>query len=246
MKKTLSLMTFLALAALMIGCIEYEEELWLNYDGSGRAALKISLESSASQTGDSGGPSMNEDELLAKFRAVPGISVIHSESGREDDIEWVVVELAFDSVGALSRVNLEGDEVDFIGEIALRRDESRNLVFTRTVRAGEGESEANTAMIAGMFKGFSWTYTAHFPGKIIESNASEENTDLETGMVKWKYSLAGLARGPQTMKVVFTAPCVFSTGDFLRWLAQLAVIAAAIVIVALVLVKLFRGKKKRN
>jgi len=37
MKRSLSLLVLTALLLLLSGCVEYDEELWLNSNGSGRA-----------------------------------------------------------------------------------------------------------------------------------------------------------------------------------------------------------------
>ncbi len=205
MKRKLAAVILVALAAFMMGCIEYQEEMWLNADGSGKAMLKIGMVSQGEGEEDEDF-AFDVERTAEMFEKTPGVTVTSKRGYSENERDWLELEIEFDSLAAFQKVTETGEDTDFIGKFSLRKPEKGVVVFNRKVQAGEGESPANLAMTEGALKGFTWSYIVHFPSKILESNAPQENVDIAANTVKWSYSLLELAQGPQTMSVTFAAP----------------------------------------
>jgi heme A synthase len=113
------------------------------------------------------------------------------------------------------------------------------MVFTKTITSKSGEQDSSSNGMAGsmmemMFGKYKWTYEITLPGKIISSNAAQNEIDNSTNTVKWAISMASLAK-PQILTVTFQKQ---ATGN------MTLIILAVLVVIVLALVFFFRIKKK--
>ncbi len=120
MKRLLPLLA--ALLLILWGCVEYDEELWLNSDGSGRAKMRLTHRSHYANT----------QEIMNKLDK-PGIhlrDIQRKQSGANMIYE---VEFSFDSIEAFNNVNEQLAAADFWGQITLAKNPEGNIVFRRMI-----------------------------------------------------------------------------------------------------------------
>jgi hypothetical protein len=170
----LLLMTLFVLA----GCVQYDEELWLNHDGSGRAKLRLVHRS----------PYENPEEIMRKA-SLPGISLQTYDIQRKGVDAIYTIEFKFKSVEAFNNVNDQLGAADFWGKITLNKEPGRRITFKRRIALGSQEADDDFENIFSSMQTESmvWNYKLHVPWKIISSNALPENVDAKNRTISWSF-----------------------------------------------------------
>lgn len=170
----LLLMTLFVLA----GCVQYDEELWLNHDGSGRAKLRLVHRS----------PYENPEEIMRKA-SLPGISLQTYDIQRKGADAIYTIEFKFKSVEAFNNVNDQLGAADFWGKITLNKEPGRRITFKRRIALGSQEADDDFENIFSSMQTESmvWNYKLHVPWKIISSNALPENVDAKNRTISWSF-----------------------------------------------------------
>lgn len=175
MKRLLMLMIALLVLA---GCVNYDEELWLNHDGSGRAKLRLIHRSQYE----------NPEEIMRKS-SLPGISLQSYNIQRRGPDAVYTIEFKFKSVEAFNNVNDQLSNADFWGKITLNKEPGRRITFKRRISLGSQESDDDFENIFSSLQteNTHWNYKLHVPWKIISTNALPENVDKENGTISWRF-----------------------------------------------------------
>ena len=128
MKKLMPIL--IAMLLLLAGCVEYDEELWLNSNGSGRAKLRLSIESHYSNT----------EEFLRVFSS-PGIHLReYNLKNVGDNKKIYLVDFHFDNVDAFNNLDDQLSAMNFFGQLSiLPKDKDGNIVVKRKISIEERE-----------------------------------------------------------------------------------------------------------
>lgn len=172
-------LVLLVLSLLVLaGCVHYEEELWLNRDGSGRAKLRLVHRS----------PYENPEEILRKA-ALPGISLQKYDIQRQGADAIYIIEFKFKSIEAFNNVNDQLGAADFWGKITLNKEPGRRITFKRRIALGSPESDDEFENIYSRMQTENkiWSYKLHVPWKIVTSNAKEEDIDHKNHTLAWNF-----------------------------------------------------------
>lgn len=207
----------LALFALL-GCVHYEEEIWLNRDGSGRAEVRIVHRSNYAQ-----------GDYIDRLASRPGISLQKKQIRRiGEDIEYIV-SFKFSSIEALNNLNDRIGMADFAGKIILEKGKDHNIHFSREInyQGEEGDEEFSDIFRMRNVEDPSWSYTLHLPWKILSANADRKDIDFAKKTVKWSFMADDIWHKPQTMSIEVRK-------DF-PWLPLALGVIAVILILCLVL-----------
>ena len=205
------LFAMLILSLILVSCIQYQEKMKLNSDGSGEITFAIGLSESFFNFGEKGDEIKNFDEekIRNEFRDKKGISVINSRTYNQEGDRWVEIKLGFDSVNSLMESTKDSTQRSMIGEISLGEDSNGNMVFTRKIfnsdsseKNDEKSDAIGTGMMEMMFGQYKWKYELSVPGKIISANAEPNDIDHKTNTVKWSLSMGSLSQ-TQIMTVTF-------------------------------------------
>lgn len=226
MKKLLPLLA--ALLLLLSGCVEYDEELWLKPDGSGRAKLRLVHQSYYSNT----------QTIINKLEK-PGIHLTDIKVKQSKANMIYEIEFSFDSIEAFNNVNDQISAADFWGQITLSKNPIGNIVFRRKISLGgkesldqlpddlsEGLNEMPTEtdsmdmsdedyvnsqpddndILEGIYKQQqieypTWTYKLHVPWKIIHAGDNYASIDPKKKTVSWKFDTEKLWNGQEQMIV---------------------------------------------
>jgi hypothetical protein len=195
------------IACLLSGCIDGQEEIWLEADGSGRVEVSYSVPKAAArlQGGEAG-----VSEMVGKFLA--DTPTIRSSSHRvttEDDRLRVQVSATFDSVLDLKEFAtgpatkaLPSSARALAGTVKIRT-QGRTVDFERRIVPGSVLPGIGFLPTSN-FQGRSLRYTVHLPTAPIESNATRT---LNGGRsLIWEFPLADAIRGPITTRFVAKVP----------------------------------------
>jgi hypothetical protein len=202
--KKISLIMLLSLVA---GCLTYNEEVWLNRDGSGKMSMEIGLsEALLSMAPNKSELPFSEEKIEKDFSNKKGIRLtehkIYSRAGNK----YVITYFQFDSIESLK--NLFADNKDhkseFFDNFRIDNDKDGNVRFSRTIdlteeKEGKEENEFGKGMASTIFSNYIWKYKIHFPYKIINANTSPENIDYKNNTVTWEFSMASFFNEPQIM-----------------------------------------------
>lgn len=189
MKRLLMLMIALLVLA---GCVNYDEELWLNHDGSGRAKLRLIHRSQYE----------NPEEIMRKS-SLPGISLQSYNIQRRGPDAVYTIEFKFKSVEAFNNVNDQLSNADFWGKITLNKEPGRRITFKRRISLGSQNSDDDFENIFSRLQTENtvWKYKLHVPWKIISTNAKAENVDHDTGTIAWSFDSDSMWNKQEMMTV---------------------------------------------
>lgn len=178
--------------SLLAGCVHYDEELWLNRDGSGRAKLRVIHRS----------PYENPEEIMRKA-ALPGISLQSYNIQRRGADAIYSMEFKFKSVEAFNNVNDQLGAADFWGKITLNKESGRRISFKRRISLGSQESDDDFENIFSRLQTDNpvWKYKLHVPWKIISSNALPENVDINNRTISWSFDTRAMWNKNEMMTV---------------------------------------------
>ncbi|MDD3535808.1 MAG: hypothetical protein PHC50_06680 [Candidatus Cloacimonetes bacterium] len=194
---------------LLAGCVHYDEELWLNRDGSGRAKLRIIHRSQYE----------NPEEILRKGN-LPGISLVNYKVQRKNqDVIYDIV-FKFKNIEAFNNVNDQLGSADFWGKITLNKEPGRRITFKRRISLGSQESDDELESFFSQLQSEQgiWTYRLHAPWKVITTNASKRSNKT----LIWSYDTSKMWNRQELMTVEYRKA--------LPWFVfVIALIAAALV-----------------
>lgn len=193
---------FTLLALLANACLEYKEKLKINDDGSGEIKFAIGINISlfdGNKTSDDL-KEFDESKIKEKYTGKKGIKCTGSRSYTEAGSKWIEITLEFDSLEDLVSASKDSSNLGMIGQINLKEDRNGNMVFEREISSSQKDSTNN--ILNAMFSNYKWIYELTVPGKIISTNASENDIDKKTNTVKWYYNLASV-NNSSTMIVVY-------------------------------------------
>jgi hypothetical protein len=233
----------LLVLALLAGCVDYDEEMWLNSDLSGRVAITISVreELVRGQTGLE--RDMSEDGVRKEVERIPGVKLVSFQSFRDAGKVIAKIALSFDSVEKLTRpeTNLgNSTAVSLLGSIHIRREDGK-VSFDRALPVmpeTNGSSWGSNLFLQGLGSLFLsnnyLTYRLHVPEELITSNAIRIEDSGK--VIEWKYTVAQVMRDPPIMSAVWKSPAIISHG---------LLIAVLILIAMIGVVYIFRRRRRK-
>ena len=190
----LSLILILALTLLLSSCIEYREELWLENDNSGRLSFEIGLPPHTDINDDE----VSELSIVSLCDSVDGVTVTGHSTHTIDEVTWIHVDLSFDDVLLLNRVDNE-----WFGRICIQDGENGERIFKRAITLSDtinvSSNEFGNMLKYAMLGQYSWIYIMHFPDELYETNAPLARTDTLSNSAIWEYNLASLINEQKVM-----------------------------------------------
>jgi len=184
----------LALLALIVlaGCVQYDEELWLNRDGSGKAKIRLVHRS----------PYENPEEIMRKA-SLPGISLQNYDIRRNGADVIYSIQFKFKNVDAFNNVNDQLGAADFWGKITLNKEPGRRITFKRRIALGNQEGEDDFERLFSQMQKHApvWNYKLHVPWEIVSSNALPENVDKAAGTIFWSFDTGKMWHKQEVMSV---------------------------------------------
>jgi hypothetical protein len=239
MKLRLALVGLAIAAALIVaGCINYDQTMTLDADGSGTIMVHYT---SDDPEGTSGTPvlAFTEDEITAEYAdsnvTVSDIAVVVPAEGEEGSHEATYY-LDFDAVSDLNGYGVfaVGDEMTQVFALA---DAGDTAVFTQTCTLTMEVDDPS------QLSDYKFTYSLTCPGAVIDTNGIEG----EGNTVTWEYPLPDLINNTVEMNATYEKPAGAPVaGGFLAGgiLTILGIIICVIIIVVIIIIIIVLMKKK--
>ncbi len=188
----------LIVAMFMSGCFEFDQTLYINLDGTGRAEMKFALPLDMMNlmkidVGESGIP-LNKSQLETQFGSREGIELLGGTFREEGNLKIVNVLLKFDDVSYLGERGL-------IYEWTVDHDERifRLVVDRRPQR--QKMNQIHAALIKGMTDSGA-RITVHLPRRISNTNADKYDGNTARWFLPAGWLLNPNAK-PKTMEARF-------------------------------------------
>ena len=180
------------LVVLFAGCVDYNEELWLNKDGSGRVKMIIGVLTNYAN-----------NQEINRYNSMPGIHLISKSVYRKKNYTYYKLEFTFDSLESFNNLNNQISNADCFGRITMIKDKDGSILLKRRIALGssEGGDEIEELIFTQPQDNLKWKYKMHLPWKIIKANAAPANIDYKTNTVDWTYQTSFLWNKSQIMQV---------------------------------------------
>lgn len=199
----------LVLSAFLLGsCIDYEEEMWLNSDLSGRLAITLSVQEELVNGNTGLERDISKDSIRRDIERIPGVKLESFQSFRDAGKVVEKLVIVFDSVEKLSRYEThiaEAGAVSLLGTFKIAESRGK-IVFERLVPiipTAQGSTAAKDLLLQGLsslFLGkYNLNYKLHVPSEIITANT--QRVDGRNHVVEWNFTLAQAVHEPPHMQV---------------------------------------------
>jgi hypothetical protein len=192
------------------GCINYEENVELKSDGSGKMTMHYSIAQqlfAMMQMGQNTGE--KKDEMPFKFKeseiradlTAPGVTVEKVESKAEGDQQHFYVSLSFQKITDLNQTK-SFQKMKFEW-----KEEGKNIVFQQTIQGDKKSSESNPMgdqMASAMLGNAKFVFRIKLPSKALPAPDTNGTIQDDAKTVLWEYPLLEASKG-QVMTAKFKA-----------------------------------------
>ena len=201
------------LVILLAGCVDYDEELWLKKDGSGRAKIVIGVLTNYAN-----------DKEISRYNSIKNIHLISKSVYRKKNYTYYKIDFSFDNLEAFNSLNDQISNADCFGRITLQKEKDGSITLQRRIALGspEGGDEIEQLIFTHPQENLRWHYKMHLPWKIVKANAVPSNIDYKTNTVEWTYQTSFLWNKHQVMEVRMK--------KIQNWAAYLLIAMAGIII----------------
>ncbi len=220
--KTLRVTLGAIVSLLLGGCLDYDEEMWLNSDFSGRVAMTISVPEELVNGKTGLEKDMSEQGLRRDVERIPGVKIESFESFREAGKVIAKMRISFDNIEKLTRHEqgpVDSSPASMLGAITIR-EENGKMIFERTLgilpaaKGGGVSKELLTQSLGSLLFSKNYlTYKIHLPGELVTANS--QHIIGNERIVEWKYSLAQTMREPPSMRAEWKKS--FSVLSLVKW-----------------------------
>jgi hypothetical protein len=212
-----ALCSFACLVLLLAaGCINYDQKMELNANGSGTMVMHYSMAQqlvSMMQMGGSAGAEgggeqempfkLKEEEVKADLNA-PGVKVEKFETKTEGDQQHFYVHLSFDNVASLNKTKT------FKEMQVTWKEEKGVTTFSQVLKAKkkegtatEGDDQMGKQMAQAMFGNAAFKYSVKFPSKVLPAPDTNGTISEDGQSVSWSFPLVEMDSGDKVMTAKF-------------------------------------------
>jgi hypothetical protein len=198
------------LCLFIFGCINYEETVELNSDGSGKITMHYSIPQqlfAMMQMGQDSGE--KKEEMPFKFKeseirsdlTAPGVTVDKVEQKAEGDQQHFFVTLSFKKITDLNQTK------SFAKMPFTWKEEEGNILFQQVLIGEKKEGEANPMgdqMASAMMGNAKFTFKVTLPAKALPAPDTNGTIQQDGKTVVWEYPILEASKG-QTMTAKFKA-----------------------------------------
>jgi hypothetical protein len=237
----------LGLAALAValvalaGCINYDQELTLNPDGSG--TVKIRYDRTGGSTGGeeegsvdmSAAPklSFTEEEIMAEYEGAP-VTVRDIEIGETDEgVPEATYYIDFKNITDLNGRGVFALEGDKLKQTFSIDSDGDNQIFKQLVQLKMDVDDPS------QLSEYKFTYILNAPGEIVDSNGT-----VAGNTVSWEYSLDKLINTDTEMTATYKGAAPGAGGKIAVIIGIILCVIIVIVIIIVIVVLLTKKKKK--
>ncbi len=194
----------LLLSFSAVGCFEYEEEVWLDASGGGRARITLRVNEALLSSDEKKRQEFSDEALRKDFESLPEVRVTGVTRSSSGGKLVVTIDLAMTSI---ERQAASGEGPLPYRQTLTSEAGSRHLRFERTVPARKQElgSELDfTEIMKLAFADSFYKLRVHFPSAVLDTNG--DLTADKTNTVEWKVPLPEMLEADHAFRAVYSTP----------------------------------------
>ncbi|WP_395746293.1 hypothetical protein [Prosthecobacter sp.] len=199
------------LALLLSSCLDYEEEMWLEDDLSGKVTMTVMVSDTLANFAEAGSDQLSIEKVRQMIAGTEGLEVEETKSFRENGKQVSQVTIRFEDVRRLTWLATSSKEPAWvIGTIDVEKKDGRMKLrrtlgpFTTEATSGSRQQNALARGFSGLLLGsYSLTYTLHLPHEPL--NADSMQVSRKSNTVRWRFPLGQLATSTGTMSTEWEA-----------------------------------------
>ncbi len=210
LRRRLRLISLVAGLSLVTGCLEFEQEIILEPDGSGRTIVRYAVQAGEVNTNPAlAGLLLDRGKIIEHYSNRPGLRLDGVDVTDQGKTRLVRMHISFDDVSALS-----DDAIAYSWGV-----EGMHRVFRIHVQKKQfrqPKSKMQPALVQAL-QGNGFRFKARLPSKIVETNADK----IEWSSAEWFVPLGFFVDSNETSRMLF-AKIETSTWDAIKgWFAGL-------------------------
>jgi len=189
------------LICILAGCINYEEELWINKDGSGKVVMHywtseklaslIEQKEKQAREEERVGLPFSEDQARRDLDIPDVLKVESFEKTVQKGYRHITITLSFEE----GKINELGKSLPFFAdsEISFTEDEHRpgNWIFKRTlgtkklVAVEEDKTDPGDTLAKSVLSAYRLKFVVHFPGRVLKTNGQPLEEGEQPPRFQW-------------------------------------------------------------
>lgn len=173
----------LACSLVFTGCLDYDEEMWIYNDLSGRATVHLTLPDPLKDDFAGVNEQFSQEKLQKRFDAASGVKLVSYELSEEKRRPDLKIEVQFSSLEALSKALEANPPAAALGGKFTITKEDGQLKITRQLGTVEPKGEIGTGVAM---------YVMHFPEALAYTNTTLHDGAHDT--VRYRYKLDEIFR----------------------------------------------------
>jgi len=200
--KNVKVFFLIVFAVLVAGCINYEEDIELNADGSGKMLMHYSIPQQLHAMMELGQDTQQDkqEEMPFKFKEAeiradlqaPGVTVEKVESKAEGDQQHFYVYISFKKLTDLNQTK-PFQKMQFQW-----KEEDKKVTFQQTLQGDKKQSEENPMgdqMASAVLGNAKFTFKVKLPGKALPAPDTNGTIQEDGNTVLWSYPLLEASKG---------------------------------------------------
>jgi len=229
---------------LLAGCINYDQDLALNADGSGTMTVHYS---SAAQKlpgkekegegevnlGQAPKLPFDEAEIRKGYEGAKGVVIKDVKVEEKENVPHATYVIAFKDINELNGKGIFALEGDKLRQTFSLTDDAGAKLFKQLVQLKMDVQDPSTLST------YKFTYKFKAPGEVFETNG----TKGEGNTVSWEYSLDKLINKDTEMTVKFKAKKAVFGGKAATIIGVIICLAVVVVVVIIIIVLVSKKKK---
>jgi len=236
-----------ALAIGITGCINVNQAIEIESDGSGSFSMDLGVSESLMAMAEASGQATGEEPSFGMEKELvsdsPYVGEVHTKEYNEDGYKHYAVDADITDMKAFFSQMSDTNESGM--SVSLVELDNGNLLFRQNIDVQQNgvssdDSELDTimsGMVANAFQGNYWTVTLKVPN-LVDTNGK---LDDETGVITWSIPMTELMNHkPRELTAEFRPTTLFQT-----ILPYLAVLLAAGILIAAALLLIARRRRSQ-
>ena len=195
-----SLVGIFAVLLFFAGCIEYEENLTINKNGSGTITMTYGMPLEMVKND----ASFTAEKIRDDLTEIDGVTVISTKDFVKDGLKWVEAKAKFRSLENLG--NIKNDQLPgFSGAMAYTENKNGSFTFTKSLgdkpKNPKPDNEKDVMMMKNMIGDVTWNYEITFPMNVTDAQAETGEINTSGKKLSWSVPLASFIGGQTTLTV---------------------------------------------
>ena len=206
-RRTVLVIMAMCFVAVITGCFDYEEEIWVNKNGSARCKFEIRMDEPFASTSELG-ETLSGESMKKRFQEHEHVRLLDYNKNKDEDYTTITADVEADSLQDLFDYLSKGQpKVQVQFSIT---EQQGTLRLQRSIKSSDASSSSNDnfgesigrLLVQSAVSKYHWVSIIHFENGLISANS--ESKDAST--VTWNYPISRLMSEGVTMTATYNPP----------------------------------------